>query len=90
MTNRGIQPMKCMSVNPPPLHFPLCFNSPANTEDVIGVSLVLLTLQGFASHHAIMMHNNCLYISARIRLSNLQHSRLHCAIRLDTDLIHEV
>ena len=54
--------MKCMSVNPPPLHFPLCFNSPANTEDVIGVSLVLLTLQGFASHHAIMMHNNCLYI----------------------------
>ena len=56
--------MKCMSVNPPPLHFPLCFNSPANTEDVIGVSLVLLTLQGFASHHAIMMHNNCLYISA--------------------------
>ena len=84
MTNRGIQPMKCMSVNPPPLHFPLCFNSPANTEDVIGVSLVLLTLQGFASHHAIMMHNNCLYIFARIHLSNLQH------IRFEADLVLEV
>ena len=41
------EPSQAKMTGPITPHFPICFNSPANPEDVIGVLLVLLTLQGF-------------------------------------------
>ena len=67
-------------------HFPICFNSPANPEDVIGVLLVSVDLTRFSllsSSHAIMMHNYCLYISAR---TGYIYQSSNTTTRLDTDL----
>ena len=78
-------------------HFPICFNSPANPEDVIGVLLVLLTLQGFTSHHATMppCHHDAQQLSLHFCQDTFikpptQPPPLQCGIRLDPDLLDEV
>ena len=68
MTNRGIQPMKCMSVNTPPspvssLSYLFQFSSQPSGCNWSLVGCVDLTRFYIPSCQvASMMHNNCLYI----------------------------